>query len=132
MPSAAVETAFQARLASQWAGSQVHGVNGITEPPENATAWLIVQYPVVNASKPALQRTYFEEGAARLVLQTKSQSGLAAGLALADTLAGIFRTRKFDGVETFEPSAPVINDQNENANWYELSVIVPYRYEFDG
>lgn len=132
MPSAAVDAAFQERLADNWTSSEVFGVNGKTEPPENAAAWLIVQYPVVNAEKPALGRRYFEDGAARLVLQVRRGTELSTGLALADSLAALFRTQTFDGVETFEPSAPIIDDDNDDGNWYELVVIVPYRYQFNG
>lgn len=131
MPSAAVEAAFQARLAASWTISQVLG-NGVTEAPDGADAFLIVQYPVVNSEKPVLGRRYFEEGAARMVLQVKREIGLAEGLAWADTLAALFRTVKFSGVETFAPSAPIIDDDNDDGNWFELAVIVPYRYQFDG
>lgn len=132
MPSAAVETAFKARLDSLWSDSPV--IDGIPQPDLDSIsdeAFLVVQYPVQNSEKPVLGRTYFEEGAARLVLKVRTEVGLTEALPLADTLANIFRSRKFDGVETFEPSAPIINDQNDNGNWFELSVIVPYRYQFN-
>lgn len=130
MPSAAVEAAFQARLASSWTISPVLQ-QGDTEPAD-ANAFLVVQYPVVNSDKPVLGRRYFEEGAARLVLNVKREIGLAEGLGWADTLAALFRTVKFSGVETFAPSAPIIDDDIDDGNWLELAVIVPYRYQFDG
>jgi uncharacterized protein DUF4128 len=130
MPSAAVEAAFQAKLASDWTQSTVLP-DQTTEPPTTAKAFLVVQYPVQNSRKPSLQRRYLEEGAARLVLNVRSGIQLSYGLGLADSLAALFRTARFDGVETFVPSAPIINDQNDDGNWFELAVIVPYRYQFD-
>lgn len=131
MPSAAVEAAFQARLVSSWASTPVLTDQSV-DPPPTANAFVVVQYPVENARHPVLQRTYLEEGAARLVLNVRSGIQLSYGLGLADDLATLFRTVRFDGVETFAPSAPIINDQNDDGNWFELAVVVPYRYQFDG
>lgn len=138
MPSAAVDTAFKARLASLWTSSPVVGGSrpgdlpeNIPEPPSNTDAFLVVQYPVVNSEKPVLNGKYFEDGAARLVLNVQSGVGLSAGLAWADTLANLFRDEKFGGVETFVPSAPIINNTNDDGNWFELAIIIPYRYQFN-
>ena len=62
----------------------------------------------------------------------KTGVGLPQGLIWADALAALFRTVKFDGVETFAPSPAAIDDSNDDGNWLELSVIVPYRYQFNG
>ncbi len=133
MPSAAVDAAFQSKLASGWTTSPVKGINFETEPPDDANAFVVVQYPVVNGEKPGLGGRYFEEGAARLVLNVKTGIGLQTGLAWADSLAALFRDyRPGGGFETFAPSAPIINDANDDGNWFELSVIVPYRYQFNG
>lgn len=140
MPSAAVDTAFKTKLASSWTVSQVIGGLAAGDPPENLTgppsgvdAFMVVQYPVVNGEKPVLHGRYFEEGAARLVLNVKLDVGQSQGLVWADTLAGLFREyRPGGGFETFVPSAPIINDANDDGNWFELAVIVPYRYQFNG
>jgi hypothetical protein len=34
-------------------------------------------------------------------------------------------------VEVFEPSPPIVNDDNEDGNYFELAVVIPYRYQFD-
>lgn len=133
MPSAAVDAAFKARLASDWTTSPVIGMNGVTEPPSDQNAFLVVQYPVINGEKPVLYGRYFEEGAARMVLNVRSGLALDVVLPWADTLASLFREFKNGaGFETFTPSAPTINDANDDGNWFELSVIVPYRYQFNG
>jgi hypothetical protein len=131
MPSAAVDAAFQSRLAQNWSvGPVLEDNGGVVTPPTGVNVFLVVQYPVVNGTKPVLGRTYWEEGAARLVLSVKSGIGLSAGLGWADTLASLFRNRKFGGVETFAPSSPITNNASDDGNWFELAVIVPYRYEF--
>lgn len=140
MPSAAVDTAFKTKLAASWTASQVVGglavgdpPGNITDPPADVDAFLVVQYPVVNSDKPVLAGRYFEDGAARLVLNVKREVGQDQGLIWGDTLAGLFREYKpGSGFETFVPSAPIINDANDDGNWLELAIIVPYRYQFNG
>jgi hypothetical protein len=131
MPSAAVDAAFHARLTANWSLCPVVTVNLQTEVPESEDAFLVVQYPIQDGSQPGLGRRYFEEGAARFVLNVKVGTGLD-GLAMADTLASLFRDRWIaDGLQTFAPSAPMITDVNDEGNWFVFSVIVPYRYQFD-
>lgn len=132
MPAAAVEAAFRAKLAADWTTSVVIGINGVTEPPETGNAFLVVQYPVVNGEKPVLHGKYLEEGAARLVLNVRSGLPLETVLPWADSLATLFREYRIPGFETFTPSPPILNDANDDGNWFELAVIVPYRYQFAG
>jgi hypothetical protein len=131
MPSAAVEFAFQARLYEATSGNPPVIPAIVTSQPDNGTdAFIIIQYPVVNGSKPVLGRHYFEEGAARLVLNVRRTLEMADALAMADDLAGVFRDYKFHDIETFTPDPPIINDTSNDGNWFSLSVIVPYRYQF--
>lgn len=139
MPSAAVDTAIKTKLLQAWTASPVvGGLDGvlpetIAEPPQGYDAFLVVQYPVVTGEKPVVRGRYFEEGAARLVLNVKREIGISQSLAWADTLAGLFRDFKstdVSGFETFVPSAPIIDDAIDDANWIEFAVIVPYRYQF--
>lgn len=133
MPSAAVEAAFRTRLASNWTDTVIVGANDVTEPPSDGSGFVLIHYPVSDASQQALTKRRFEEGAARIILNVPAGEGLPTWLAKADTIAALFRgdRLKFDGVEVFEPSSPIINDGNENGSFYELAVIVPYRYQFD-
>lgn len=139
MPSSAVDTAFKTKLHQSWTVSPVvGGIDGvlpetITEPPQGYDAFLVVQYPVVTGEKPVLHGRYFEDGAARLVLNVKREIGQTQSLSWAGTLAGLFRDFKSDdvaGFETFVPSGPIVNDAIDDANWVEYAVIVPYRYQF--
>jgi len=131
MPSAAVEAAFQARLYEFTLGDPPAVPAIMVGQPDNATdAFIVIQYPVVNGSKPVLGRHYFEDGAARFVLNVRRSVEMDAALGLADDLAAIFRDRKFHDIETFTPSPPIVNDVTSDGNWFSLSVIVPYRYQF--
>lgn len=135
MPSAIVDAAFRARIASSWSGPSLIGGNSTAQPPGDGSPFLVLQYPVVNGSRPVLGPRYFEEGAARMVLNVQSgtgEAGLTAALQSADQLASIFRHVNLgNGVETFAPSPPIINDANDEGNYFSLSVIVPYRAQFD-
>jgi hypothetical protein len=138
VPHATVAAAFQSRLETNWAEAAhiVVGVNGITEPPRdlNVLSFLVVQYPISDDAKFALERHYIEEGVARLVLNIRSGLDPAVFLPWADELASLFRERKFgtsgDQVETFRPSGTIVNDANDDGNWFEIAVLVPYRYQF--
>jgi len=132
MPSAAVEFAFQTRLFEVTSGDPPVIPAIVSGQPDNGhDAFIILQYPVVNGSKPALQRRYFEDGAARLVLNVRRSVEMADALGMADDLAGVFRDYRFHGIETFTPSPPIVNDVSNDGNWFSLAVIVPYRYQFD-
>lgn len=142
MPSAAVEIAFRTKLVSGWVTAErpMIGVNGVTEPPADVNSFLVVQYPVVNTSKPVLGGRRFEEGIARLVLNVRSGLSLDVVLPWGDTLAALFRgsdgrpykSPTVPGFETGTPSAPIVDDANDDGNWFELAVNVPYRYQFNG
>jgi len=132
MPSAVVEAAFQARLYEYTLGDPPVISAIVSGQPKNSDqAFIVLQYPVVNGSKPTIGRHYFEEGAARLVLNVRRTAEMEDALALADNLASIFRDRKFHGIQTFTPSPSIVNDTSNDGNWFSLSVIVPYRYQFD-
>ena len=131
MPMAAVATAFEERLAQNWTATPILALNQNTEVPDGAAGFVMIQYLSSRSSKPVLQRRYFEIGQVRLVLKLPVSSGIAAGLSLCDQLAAIFRTRKFSRIETFEPTSPVLLDNNDSGNWFEFAVVVPYRYQFD-
>jgi len=132
MPSAAVEAAFQARYFEETANDPPLFSAIIAGQPDNGLdAFVILQYPVVNGIKPVLSRHYFEEGVARFVLTVRRTVEMNAALAIADDLAAIFRDRKFHDIETFTPDPPIMNDTSNDGNWISLSVIVPYRYQFD-
>lgn len=129
MPTKAVADAVQARLAAHWTDTVIIDYDTNASPPD-LDAFLVHQYPVVNASKPVLNRLFWEEGGIRFVLNVRRGIGLAQGLIWCDELAALFRDVKFSGVECFEPSGPLVDDNNEEGDWISYAVIVPYRFEF--
>jgi hypothetical protein len=130
MPAKAVADAVQARLALHWTATVIIDYDTMASPPD-LDAFLVHQYPVVNGSKPFLDRHFFEEGGIRFVLNIRRGIGLAQGLAWCDELAALFREVKFSGIECFAPSGPIVDDNNEEGDWISYAVIVPYRYQFD-
>lgn len=133
MPHPAVDTAFKARIAANFTTIPTIGVNGVTEPPSDGSSFVVIQYPVVNGDKPVLGRRFFEEGAARIVINAaRGPAQNDAEATWAPALASLFRDRKLGGgIETFTPDGPIINDANDDGQYFSLSLIVPYRYQFD-
>ena len=132
MPSAVVEAAFRARYLEEMANDPPL-ISAIVsaQPSNDLDAYVVIQYPVVNGSKPTIGRHYFEDGAARIVLEARRTGEMEDVLSTADEIASIFRDRKFHGIETFTPDPPTVNDASNDGNWFSLSVIIPYRYQFD-
>jgi hypothetical protein len=126
-----VVTAVTKRLQDSFADCPVYSSNIETDVPSDAGMFVVVQYPVANVEQMDLQaKTYREEGTVRFVVNAQRGFGVEAGIGLADKLASIFRGKKFDGVQTFSSTSPVINDQNDDGLYYTLSVSVPYHFLF--
>ena len=135
MPAAVVEALVTARLSTYLAGSPALAVSlvppNMVAPPSVGNGFVVVQYPVVNGSKPVIERHYFEEGGALIVINLRRSIDIEQALELSDEIASLFRDRNLgSGLETFAPSPPSINDTSDDGNWFTLSVIVPYRYQF--
>lgn len=132
MPTPAVDTAFKARIAANFTTIPTIGVNGRTEPPSDGSSFVVLQYPVVNGEKPGIGRRFFEEGALRIVINAVRAVADTDGATWAATLASLFRDKSLgSGLETFTPNGPIINDAVDLGDFVELSVIVPYRYQFN-
>ena len=130
MPSRAVADAVEARLEANWTETPFIPYDTLAQPPDNTEAFVIIQYPISNGARPVLGRVFWDEGAIRIVLNVQRGIGQAQGLLWSDMLADLYRSVKFDGVETFVPDGPVIDDTIEDGNWVLYSIVVPYRFEF--
>lgn len=131
MPVKAVADKFETYLVANWTATPIVPYDTIAETPD-AIAFLVQQYPVVNGSKPTLQRRFFEDGVYRLVLNINRGVGLAQGLQWSDELRLLFNNIKlYPGLETFTPDGPIVDDNSEEGNWIVYSLIVPYRYQYD-
>lgn len=129
MPAKAVADAVQARLVANWTQTMIIDYDTRATPPD-ADAFLMTQYPVVNAEKPVIDRLFREVGGIRFVLSVRRGIGQAQGLAWADQLAALFREVKFSGIQCWQPSPPIVDDNNEEGDWVLYAVIVPYWFEF--
>jgi hypothetical protein len=138
MPAAVVEAMITERINTFLADTppalavSLVPANTVAPPSPDDDAIIVVQYPVVNGSKPVLDRLFVEDGGIRIVINVRRSIELEQALALSDDIAGLFRdVRLGNGLEVFTPSTPPINDMSDDANWFVLPVIVPYRYQFE-
>jgi hypothetical protein len=123
--------AVEARLGAVWDGLPVFGANAEGEPPSDGTPFLMVQYPVSETRRlPVTTFAYWEEGGIRIVLNEARGVGLAKTTERCEALAELFRDQTFDGVVCRVPSSPFIDDDNEDGNYFQTSIVVPYTYAF--
>src|SRR4249919_599261 len=113
MPSKHVADAVDARLEAFWTQTPVIDFDDQAIPPDDEAGFVMVQYPIVTGARPVLGRLFWEEGWLRIVLGVKRGLGKDQGWAWSDTLAHIFRSAKFDGIETRVPDGPLIDDTSE-------------------
>ena len=133
MARLAVVNAVEARLAANWSRSPVIGMVHKDERPDGTASFLGVQYPVANTIRLSVgTRRYQEEGGIRLVLQMARDEDPAVMMQWADELADLFRDQTFDGVRCLQPTSPFIDDNNDEGNFYSLSIVVPYLHEYQG
>lgn len=133
MARSAVADAFATKIGNPWNGLPVEGFDEVlSEPPTNTNGFVAVQFPISSGIRPTLGRKFFEEGAARVVMNIRREVGLDQARAWADSMADLLRATKFSGVETFAIDGPIETDNNDDGNYIALALIVPYRYQFTG
>jgi hypothetical protein len=131
MANKQVIDAVEARLGPVWDGLEVFGANTVGEPPSDGTPFLMVQYPVSDSRRmPINSRTYREEGGFRIVLNETRGLGLNQAMTRCDALGDLFRDRSFDGVVCQVPSSPLIDDDNDDGNYFQVSMVFPYTFNF--
>ncbi|MGN6549756.1 MAG: phage tail terminator-like protein [Pararhizobium sp.] len=135
MASAGVDIAVRARLAANWARCPVIDENG-GDRPTDGSPFLVIQYPFSTAEPmsvgaPGANR-WREEGAIRFVLEMERGSGTETGRQWCAELAALFRGKDFDGVQTWAPTSPVSDDDNDNGNYYTFAFVVPYQFDIIG
>lgn len=136
MPHPNVDSAFKAKIAANFTTIPTIGVSDVVTPPGSGS-FVIIQYPVVNGDKPSLSRRFFEEGAARIVVNVeKGPAEYDANQTWLPALASLFREKNstemnMAGLETFAVDGPITNDTNDDGNFVSYALIVPYRYQFN-
>ena len=132
MPSKAVADFFETYLAANWTETVIVGYDTVADTPD-VDAFLVQQYPVVFGTHPVLGRKFWEEGTYRLVLNVNRGIGQAQGLVWTDQLHALFNNVKFSSaLETLTPDGPIIDDNNEEGDWIAYSLIIPYRFQYNG
>ena len=132
MPIKAVADLFEARLAANWTETVIVAYDTVADTPD-ADAFVVQQFPVALGIRPLLGRRFLEEGVYRLVLNVNRGIGQEQGLIWSDGLRAIFNNVKFSGqLETLTPDGPIVDDNNEEGDWISYSLIVPYRYQYNG
>jgi len=131
MAAKAVVDAVSTRLEAEWTRTPVFSANSHGVAPTDGSPFLVALFPVANVERVVMNERYYrEEGGIRFVLSIERGSGTDVGMGWADELAGLFREQKFDGVETGVPTSPLIYDDNEEGNYFRITVVVPYEYKF--
>jgi len=133
MASEAVVNAFETRAVENWSRCPINGLLHKTERADESASFLQFQYPVANEEQISVgapgANVWREEGVARLVLLMNRGEDRSTMLQWADELRALYRGKHFDGVETFAPSPPAIDDNNDEGNFYRLSIAVPYQFD---
>jgi hypothetical protein len=132
MASKPVMDAVTARLAG-WTATPIRDPNKTSATPSGRGAFLAVQYPVANEDQITFgspgSNVFRESGAIRLVIHIGTGDGTEQASTWIEQLRALFRNQSFDGVRTYAPSPPVIDDSNEDGGWYRLSVAIPYDFD---
>ena len=135
MASKAVVAAVKARAAT-WAKATIVGPNEVAETPEDGSPFVRIDYPLADSRALTFgapgANIYREEGVFRLIIHVPRFGGLDGGLEWADELASLFRGKEFDGVQTFAPSPPATDNDNENGMYFVLAVAVPDQFDLIG
>lgn len=132
MASGAVHAAVMARLAS-FTTAPVYEPNTRAEAPADGSAFVLLQYPVADETPISVgapgQNVYREEGAIRFAVHVPRDAGLTLANSLCGELRALFRNARFGGVQCFNATPPILNDDNDDGAWCVVSCSVAYEYD---
>lgn len=133
MASQDVINAVESGQLAQWTHMPIIGWVRRDERTDESASFLQVQYPVANEEQITIgapgANVWREEGVIRLVLLMNRDEDRATILQRADELRSLFRGKEFAGVQTFAPTPPAIDDNNDDGNFLRLSIAVPYQFD---
>lgn len=134
MTQIAVIEAVEARLRAGFTAAPIKGLNDGDPTPADGSAFVELQFPVSNTRQMVLGRKYQEAGAFRIVISVERglREHFDKALRWAGEISDLYRTKTFDGVKSWTPNTNRLDDENDDGNYYVLSVIVPYDYSFTG
>lgn len=133
MASASVMAAVAARIGATWSGFPVFDANTVGDPPTEGSRFLTIQYPVADEEQITIgapgNNVFRETGTIRFVFNIPRGIGVASDAVLLDGLRALFRSKQFDGVTTYAPSPSILDDGNDNGNYWALTSVVPYQFD---
>lgn len=142
MASFAVTSAVDALIAANWTHTPIRERNAKAKIPADGAAFLVVSFPFATETPISIgapgANIYREEGAFRIALFIPIGRGVnppeAPWAQRLDTLRAALRGQIFAGGAgvIWEAPPPIVNDDNDNGSYYELSFAVPYRYDVTG
>lgn len=133
MARQAVVDAVETNRLNLWTYGPVAGMVRQDERLDSSSTFLAVQYPVANTARRSVgDRLYREEGAVRFVLQFTRDENRALMMQRADELADLFRDQTIGSVRFLQPTSPFIDDNNDEGNFYSLSIVAPYTFDYPG
>lgn len=145
MPQEAVATAVKNRLDQRWSTPEaiaerldadlfeapVYVTNDEGDTPGDGSVFVQIQFPTGSTQQFDVAGTqYVEEGTIRVIVNMPSGAGTEKAYKMADMLAKIFRGKKFEGVQTYAPSPPIVDDRNDQGMYFPLAFAVPYDFKF--
>lgn len=133
MADLVVVQTIKTELVAGFTAAPVKEITGGKLPPD-ASGFVTLQFPVNNSEKMTLGNLYRDSGAFRVVISVERghEANLNTGLQWAGQIATLFRDKTFDRIKTSAPTIGRLDDSNEEGNFYVLSVLVPYTFNYRG
>lgn len=133
MAEPAVVEAVENRLIENFSAATIKGLTG-GDIPQDGSAFVTLQFPLSDNQQMVLGRKYQESGAFRIIISTERglEENLKKGLFWAKQISDVYRTQRFGGVKSWTPSIGRLDDDNDDGNYYVLSVVVPYTFTYNG
>lgn len=136
MASKAVIDAVSARLAANWTLTPIFLSNTGGGVPADNSAFLSLTFPVANEVMKSTgdpgNNVWRETGGFRIVLAAPEGTTTDPWAAQIDTLRAVFRGKSFAGINCFEASPPMQNDNSDIGGYFELAFVVTYHFDIRG
>lgn len=132
MASKAVVDAVKAMLASFTTVPLIDPNTG-SETPADGGAFMTLQFPISGEDHIGMadvgNRTFRESGAIRLVLSVPRGQGIDQAGEWCETLRDLLRAKQVGHLRTRSPSPANQNDDNDQGQYYVLSIVCEYDYD---
>lgn len=133
MASKAVSDAVKALIVAGFTDAPIIDPNTGSDTPADGSVFLTIQYPISNEEHIGMadvgNRTFRESGAIRLVLSVPRGTGLDQALTWCETLRDLIRAKQVGQLRTGSPSPPFNNDDNDQGQYFVLSIVCEYDYD---